>query len=327
MIMNNEGLAEAAAINPTTLWNKWNAVFESMFMPSRRRIYLGIFRVYISFHIIKKLLFQWPYLKLLYGKGSFMVWSESIYGIVSNDIVKNNYLAFACIYFALAMLMGFGIGKRYTVALLYLVQEMWTQTQGFVMDGGDNLLKFGVLYLILTNSFECLSISKISYRRPWQRRLDNLCTNVGVGCIIAHLLLAYFISGTAKLHADVWYHGTATYYCLNIDRFHGTLLNERLVQSSLFVALSTYFVMIWETTFPFCVFNRHLRILYLLAGVMVHLGIYIFMMINAFQIYFLAHYGFFFTDSELRRFKQRWIDPWLRRSPKPVLASEVGAGQ
>src|SRR6202000_2334673 len=104
------------------------------------------------------------------------------------------------------------------------------------------------------------------------------------------------------------YHGTGLYYCLTLDRFKGTSYNEYLVQSSLFVTAATYMSMIWETAFPFVVLNKRLRIPVLLYGVMMHLGIYVFMMINAFSLYYIVNYGFYFNDSELLKFKAACVN-------------------
>lgn len=307
---------------------KLNQAYESLFLPSQRTIYLGIFRVYVAFHITKKLLVQWPFLDVLYGKGSFVHWSPKIYDLIPTEIVHNHYLVICCAYLALAVMMAFGIGRRYTVALVFACEELLNGTDGFVLDGGDNLLKFGLLYLIAANSFEVLSISKVHYQRAWQMRLDNFCTNVAVGCIVGHLLMAYFLSGSGKLHADVWYHGTAVYYTMLLERFKGTSYNELIVQNAYLVTLGTYSVMLWEMFFPVLIFNKRLRLPLLAFGVMMHLGIYIFMMINAFEIYFIANYGFFFTNAELISFKEwivaRWKRLFAKRSavPLPVASAQ-----
>jgi len=57
--------------------------------------------------------------------------------------------------------------------------------------------------------------------------------------------------------------------------------------------------MLWEVTFPVFVLLKRTRVYCISFGIVIHLGIYVFMMINAFEILFISTYGFFFTDAEL----------------------------
>src|SRR5207302_490601 len=161
-----------------SFFEKANAALESLFEPSQRTIYLSIFRVFVAFHICKKLVVEWPYLGLLYSKGSFVHWGYGIYGAISEDIVKNHYMLICSGYLCLAIMMAFGIGRRITVGFAFLCQELLNETEGYVLDGGDNLLKFGLLYLTFANSFNFLCVSKPVFKQAWRERLDNLITNL-----------------------------------------------------------------------------------------------------------------------------------------------------
>ena len=294
---------------------------DALMAPSDRTIYLSFFRVFLAFHILKRELFQWPFLKLLYDGSTFAVWSRTLFGFYPPDTVYNHYLVWHIGYVFLTCLMAFGIGKRGTVFAVYVVTYIIQETEGYTLDGGDIFLRFLLLYMCVCDSFHFLSLSKITYKTDVGKSINALITRLGVACILIQLSIVYCSSGIAKMNATVWQNGTAMYYIMMNDRFCGTHWNVWLVQSKWFVTLATYGVMCWETTFPFFAFLKKTRIYCLSIGVLFHAGIYLFMMINSFAILFVFTYGVFFTDDQWIAFwkivksKAIWVDKYEKYRP------------
>jgi hypothetical protein len=215
-------------------------------------------------------------------------------------IVDNLTLFYASFVVALVLMM-FGIGRRWTVAAVFVATKIHDDLLWVLLDGGDNLMQFSLMYLVLADSFQFFSVSK-SKSQSQAYALSHLFTNVAVALIVGHLCLAYLISGLSKARAEVWFNGTAMYYILLSERFQGTQWNEFFGKSALFNVVVCYTTIIWEATFPFAVFARRLRGPVLMVGVAMHIGIFVMMMIHMFQIIFVFHYGFFFTDDEWARF-------------------------
>lgn len=119
-----------------------------------------------------------------------------------------------------------------------------------------------------------------------------------------HLCLAYWVSAFHKIHSDVWYNGVATYYIWQLDRFSSPI-NFLFMKNSFIITLSTYFTLFFESLFPFLVWFRQTRYFFLVAGVLLHLGIYLTMMIYDFQILFIIIYGFFLKDEIFEYFYQK----------------------
>src|SRR4051812_27197795 len=109
---------------------------------------LAALRVYLGFHIIKRLILTWPYLNMLYGPESFAEWSPRIFGALNAAEFRQWYLIVCGGLLAAAVLMALGIGRRYTIALVFLLVEMLQRLDGFVLNGGDNLLKFIIFYML-----------------------------------------------------------------------------------------------------------------------------------------------------------------------------------
>jgi hypothetical protein len=281
--------------------------FTKLYEQPQHLIYLAVFRAYIAFHLLKKLLLQWTSLETLYGLDSFVVKSDSyIFHIAVNwHWFQANYQLLAFLYMIVLVLFAFGIGKHFTSLAVFIFVEIFQGMNNYVLNGGDNLLKFQTLYMVFCDSYQYLSFSKLKFKSDVTQKISNMLTNLAVCSIIIHLALVYFTTGLHKAHADVWFNGVATYYTLSLERFAGTEYNALFVKNGYFVTLTTYFTLLWELSFAFVAWYKKLRPYVLLCGVMLHLGIYIFMMIHDFQILYIMTYGFFFTDNEIRSFTSR----------------------
>lgn len=263
-----------------------------------KTIYLSVFRIYIAIHIIKKMIFALPILDLIYGKQNFIILSSTdLFGILNLNFFREHIFIIVFSILILSILFLFGIGKNLTVFFLYILIEIIQRLNPYHLNGGDNLLKFILLYLCFIDcySYFCINNSKRN------NNINNVITNLGILSIQFHLCLIYFLTGLHKTHADVWFNGIATYYTLSLERFQGTNLNSILAKNGWFVTLTTYFTVFWELTFSFFIFNKTYRIFAITGGLIVHLFIYIFMMIHDFQILYIMIYGIFYSDSDFKK--------------------------
>jgi len=279
--------------------------FRSLFLPCDRLFYLAVFRVLAGSIILCKILLLWPNTNFLFGAEGLIEYpadAATALGFIPQSVIRDNLLLFYIVYSSAAALMVLGIGRRWMVAAVCLTTDIHHDLCWFLLDGGDNLLQFSLLYLIFADSFNHLSLSK-TVRPRQEYAISNFLTNIAVTAIIAHICLVYLCSGLSKAHAEVWYNGTAMYYILLAERFQGTKTwNALFGNSALFNVIVCYTTIIWESTFCFAVFVKRIRVPVLLMGVAMHLSIFVLMMIQAFQFIYIFHYGFFFTDDEWARF-------------------------
>lgn len=277
-------------------------------------ISLSIYRVYLAFHIFKKYLFYFFEKELVYGVNSFYDFHPDpifAYLNIKTDIFYQNINFILTTVLILCVLYGFGIGKNLTCVFLFFTVEILQRLNGIVLNGGDNLLKFILLYMCFANSFKFLTLAQSNQSIIKEH---NLLTKLSLLSIKIHLCLVYFISAIFKINTKMWFAGIANYYILNLERFMGTKYNTILSQSTFFVTLSTYFTLFWELSFPFLVWFKKVKLPFLILGVLLHLGIYVFMMIHDFEILFIATYILFFNDKELKKIKNFTITKILKRN-------------
>lgn len=247
---------------------------------------------------------------LLYGRNSFINHDEKfpILGI-NPDFLRENYHFLLAFYVIFIALYFFGIGKNFTALIIFLFYKMFQTLNGMISNGGDNLLFFILIYMVFADTYKYFSVSPIHYKSNRVERISNLLTNLASFSIVLHLCVVYFSSAIGKINTTEWYIGVALYYTLISDRFNGTAYNEVLAKNGYFTTIGTYFTLAFELLFPFFIWNKNWRIPLIVSGILLHVGIYIFMMIHDFEILFIALYGLFFTDSEFLSVKEYLFPP------------------
>lgn len=251
--------------------------------------YLAIFRVFLCFHIVKKIYVNWGSLSILLENAA----NERSYYFEKFPMLFINIAnipLFILIIYALCVLWLLGIGKNITILALSVMYLFFASVFAELANGGDNLLYFILFYMVFTDSYQYFSLTKSN------GKYNNVVSNLSSLSIMIHLCLVYFVSAFHKIHADEWFNGVATYYIWNIDRFKSPF-NDWFSRNSFIIAATTYVTLWFEVFFPVLVWFKQTRALLLIVGIALHLGIYFTMMIYDFEILFIALYGFWVSNS------------------------------
>ncbi len=267
------------------------------------KYYLAVFRLYICFHILKKIFLQWESLSLIYDPNSFWVNTPGLF-LPLHFLVQQNYMLFIGFIVMLLLLYFFGIGKYFVGILVFLLLKMMQDFSGALLNGGDNLLIFLVLYMSFADSYHIFSIKKLETKNENIKSIQNVLSNLAAYSILFHLCTVYFISCLHKIHSDVWFSGVANYYILHLDRFSGPF-NHYFNNNPYIITISSYFTIFFEMYFPVLVWFKNLRNYFVVSGVLLHIGIYVFMMIYDFEILFMMTYGFLYSNQEWLNCYQR----------------------
>jgi hypothetical protein len=282
---------------------------------NRSSIALAILRVFICTHLLKKIILEWSNMEMMYGPNSIISHLPIRFGpyIFESTVFREHFHLLLTCYILVILLFFFGIGKNITNFVLLVFLALFQRLDWLILNGGDNLLFFLVFYLVFADSFNYFTISKLSPKKENTRRLVNLLSNLAAWSIMFQFCLIYIVSAVHKLHADVWFNGVAVYYTFMLDRFKGTPFNNALARNEFFVTAGTYFTIFFEMYFPVLVFVKKLKPYLVLIGLTLHMGIYVFMMIYDFQFVFIFAYIIFFSNEELRSYKQRFIAPLIEK--------------
>lgn len=278
---------------------KFNTYFQTLLTENKYSFYLSFFRVFICLLLLKKLIMQWGLIPLIYSGKGYLVPTNAIinefFVSFNASIIRDNIYVFLGILILFLLLYLFGIGKNITAFIVFILCDILQKLCPQILNGGDNFLRFLLLYMVFANSFSYLvyTDSKTS-RLP---DVPNFFSNLAGLSICIHLCLIYFTSAIHKIHSDLWFGGVATYYTLSIERFNGTPLNAVLAKNALFVTLSTYLTWFVELLYPILIWNKNLKRVMIFAAILLHLTIAITMMLYDFQLIFIVVQGFFISNA------------------------------
>ncbi|MEO6916950.1 MAG: hypothetical protein ABI151_16120, partial [Chitinophagaceae bacterium] len=178
--------------------------------------YSAIFRIYLCFHIIKKIFLAWGSISLINGdiinQHLNLPW---LFNYLTGIMINGAPL----IYYAgilVAFLYLFGIGRFYTAIVFHILCRLLIDMNFMYSNGGDNILLFVSFYMIFVNSYDHFSLNPGTGRN---NALRYFVSNLGVYAIMIQLCIIYFVSALHKIHSDVWFNGVATYYIMNLEMY------------------------------------------------------------------------------------------------------------
>jgi Vitamin K-dependent gamma-carboxylase len=215
-------------------------------------------------------------------------WWMRLLGPWQND--DNLLLTAVAFWIACTGLLMIGSWTRTMAVLTYLLTMSFANLNTYIDNSGDVIRNILLFYLMLCPCGAAWSVDAWRRRRstggapqhvfvhPWPIRL-----------IFLQMTIIYFMNGLHKIAGADWRDGTSLHYVL------GDLTFVRLPQTWLPLPLIvtrilTWFVLVWELTFPLLMVWKWPRRIALVCGVMFHLGIFALMEIGFFSLYALCLY-------------------------------------
>lgn len=286
------------------------------------RISLGIWAVY--FYVL-----HWPVRRQLWGPDGFLPFEKFLDAspILNVFSLSRSPVYFEAIYLlavTVAVLVVVGYLPRLMVPLHWLMIWSFQERNQLLGDGGDNLMRIVLLFLVLVNTGAYFSLTAVrrSSRPRWRghafrlfesavrmiRPASSVVHNFGVLLILAQLGMLYLSTGLYKAMGELWQNGTALYYILRVDEFSWPGVAELIYRNPYLVVLGTYGTVLFEVLFLPSLFNRWTRYVMIAAGVCFHVGIAMLMGLVTFGWSMLSVYPLLVTDLEYRQ-----IVAWARR--------------
>lgn len=287
------------------------------------KFYTSVFRVFAALLLIKETIQLWLYVPVLFQQDSFVVTDQRpLFGLSTElvALVREHIFVVLGLYLGLLILFLFGIGKRATAFSVFIIYYFLEKLCPLILNGGDNLLGFLLLYLSFIDCYNYFSLTQLNYKRPESRFISNFISGVFTFCICFHLVAVYLTTALHKIHSDVWFHGIAVYYTFQLERFEGTRYNVQMAKNVFLVTFITYYTVFVEMFYPTLVWFKSTRKLIICCAIMMHIGIYVFMMIYDFQLIFIVLQGFFFNDREWLGLINKIKTPLQKRYPQLIKA-------
>lgn len=217
------------------------------------------------------------------------------------------------------LLLLIGCWTRVAAILTWLLMTSFDNLNHYNVDSGETVRYVLLFYVLFTPCAAVWSVdswrrkdsdSRPIYVPPWPLRL-----------MLVQLIFIYFMNGVYKLSGDTWAEGTSLYYVLSSLEIARFPLSQ-LPVNFLLLQISSYVVLVWETSFPLLMLFRWTRIPALIMGASFHVGIFVTMEIGFFAPYMLCFYLPMVPW-------ERWFQRRARRAsaPAPAQAATVNGQQ
>ena len=198
-----------------------------------------------------------------------------------------------------------GLWTRVSTVLLAIGTVTIHHRNGFILHGGDTVLRIMVLYVALAPSGAACSLDRVI--ALWRGKISPAMPQVSLWpqrLVTYNVALVYLTTFWHKMRGDQWRNGTATWYPARLNEF------DRFWVPSFFdyppmVQLTTYGTLGVELALGTLVFFPQFRKWVLLAGLLMHAYIEYSMNIPLFAFVICSCYVSFFSGEE--------VQDWFRR--------------
>ena len=225
------------------------------------------------------------------------------------------FLLYYLAVIAAAVLWTLGWQTRLAGLLMLIGEVSIVERAPLVGDQGDNILRIGLVLLLFMRTDEYWSLAARRRATRGAREpvlplwITNGVHNIALATLGFQLVVIYFSAGMAKARGDLWQHGTALYYPLQLQEFRPfPVLNDLFSESGLVVGLATYFVLLVELGFGFALLHPLARRVAIVAVIVLHASIAVLMALPWFSLSMLAFVAIFVSTSTYVALERRLRD-------------------
>lgn len=239
--------------------------------------------------LILKLLLLWPKVYQFYD-----VMQQTAIAVKTNPINWFSKILLLTNPSNLNLLVVFSLGAAatslfyrniLTAALAFIISLNYNTIIAKAINGGDYVLTFFCFILIFTSGKPLLSENrKLVSNAAWLLLLLNFCN-------------IYFINGYGKVIKKMWLDGEAIYLSWNLNYFANPHLIPSFFYNRLFCMVIGWLTILFELGFIFLIWHEKPKKVLLIAGILLHLGIAIFLSIPDFALTMLIGYIPFFKEN------------------------------
>ena len=214
---------------------------------------------------------------------------------------------------AILVAMTVGIWSRVTVPMAFAVAVVQVRWNPLPTTGADNVLRALLFCLMWVDTGAVWSLDARRRRRSEPSRADlaGAPSSPPPRSVIAPLrlmrfqiALVYLSAGLHKLDNLAWRDGSAVHYVLS-SNVHQRVPYFIPPGLEWLPTTATYITLLWELTFAILVLVPAGRVIALVAGILVHLGMFVFMEVGPFHLVMLASYPAFLSPRTVEALGRR----------------------
>jgi len=223
-------------------------------------------------------------------------------GLAENTTI----LVLSICLFCAGLLLMIGLFSRTAAVVAWLLHLCAVKSIGFMTYGVDNFTTIGLFYLMLAPLPDKYALDyrlrklpeKDPRRHGFHRRVLQL-----------HLCLVYFVAGLSKCLGKDWWDGSSMWRALTRPPFD-VLSPETVASCGRLLPLVGISVCLIETSYPFLIWSRKTRVIWLTLVLTMHIGIGLTMGLYLFSLIMIVLNLAAFAPNLSTRFLERWRSWW-----------------
>ena len=281
----------------------------------------------------------------MFGPGS--VWNKPLQDKqeylpprLTENLDNTAFLVFYLAVIVLAALWTLGWHTRLVGPLMLVGHVAIIERIPVLGDQGDNILRVGLILLMLMHTSEHWSLdarrrrrtrartvgedgrkTTVRLRNAWNghfvlpRWLSNSVHNIAVAMLAFQLILIYISAGMFKVQGELWQHGTALYYPLQLQEYKPfPFLTDLFTHFGVMVGISTYVVVFTQLFFPLLlILSVATRRIAIALVLLFHLSIAVLMALPWFSLEMVAFDAIFVSGTTYLA-----LGAWLKRRGQAV---------
>lgn len=223
-----------------------------------------------------------------------------------NGVTDTRFTLFIFILTIVAALFTMlGLWTRLSTILLALGTMSFHIRNGFIIHGGDTVLRVMLIYLALSPCGKACSLDRLI--GLWKGRISREIPLVSLWSqrlIAYNVSLVYFTTFWHKMGGTLWRNGTATWYPARLHEFDRFPVPQFMNDPPM-IYLTTYGTLAVELAMGTLVFYKPLRKYVLLGGLLLHASIEYTMNIPLFAFVICSCYLAYYSGEEVSGWAKR----------------------
>jgi hypothetical protein len=212
-----------------------------------------------------------------------------------------------------------GFCTRVAAVLTWIGLQSYIQRTPVALFGMDTMMNLIVLYLMIGPSGAAFSVDRLLAGRRARREgwslagpQPSISANLAIRLLQVHFCIIYLAAGLSKLQGVSWWNGTAVWGTLANYEFCPVRIPVYLEMLrflaahrwlwELVMSTGTVFTLVFEIGFPFLVWNRRLRWLFIVGAVLLHGSIAVCMGLVSFSMMMLTGVASFVPPQVVNNF-------------------------
>ncbi|PTX60798.1 putative DCC family thiol-disulfide oxidoreductase YuxK [Melghirimyces profundicolus] len=246
----------------------------------------------------------WPTAKFLEGSEERGIWTLF-------HISESPWFFEGVYHLGILATLMFILGFKTRLATILTFLTVWSlyYRNPFVTNGGDNILRIQLFYLMFAQAGARFSLDRVFRKNKKPGRAEpclSILHNAAVVAVILQLLFMYFTSGIYKVMGSMWQEGTAVYYAMRVQDYVWPGVSEWIWSSEARIVFLTYSSVLFQVAFPFLLLNRYTKYLAVAGAFAFHTGVGLMMNLALFSWYMISCEWILLTDRDYRRLARRW---------------------